>query len=171
MIEGLGDWIRGIAAAAVICGAALAITPGSKTKNVLKVLTGVVLIIALIEPIIDGDGVCLSMDMAQYRAQADIVSGDAEKSQTNLSRSIIEDQLNSYILDKAQTIGIVDLTAKVVMKWGDEGFWYPYEIQLQSNAGIGERNKLSAFIESELGIPISRQYWNGLEEEEVQNEN
>ena len=86
MIEGLGDWIRGIAAAAVICGAALAITPGSKTKNVLKVLTGVVLIIALIEPIIDGDGVCLSMDMAQYRAQADIVSGDAEKSQTNLSR-------------------------------------------------------------------------------------
>ncbi len=165
MMDGLGDWIRGLAGAAVVCGAALTLTPKGKVKNILKVLTGVVLIIALVGPILDRNSTWLSIDMAKYRAQADEIAGDAEKSRTNLSRSIIEEQLNSYILDKAQTLGISDLTVKVVLKWGDESFWYPYEVQLQAKTGIAERNKLSSYIEGELGVPQSRQYWSEAENE------
>lgn len=166
MTEILSDWVRGIAGAAVICGAALSVTPKSKVKNVLKVLCGVVLIIALISPLIDGDSADMSIDMAKYRAQADAIAEDAEKQKTNLSRSIIEQELKSYILDKAQSLDINDLTVNVGLKWGDEGFWYPYEIELKTNAGTGEINRLSSFIESELGIPAGRQYWSVQSDEE-----
>lgn len=159
MTELLGQWVRGIAAVAVICGAALAVTPKSKVKNVLKVLCGVVLIIALIRPFIDSDSAELSMDMARYRAQADAVAKNAEEQKTNLSRSIIEQKLESYILDKAQSMEITDLEANVILKWGDEGFWYPYEIELKTNSAAGDRNKLSSFVQGELGIPESRQHW------------
>lgn len=165
-MSSIGMWVKGIAACAVICGIALAVTPKGKVKNILSVISGVVLIIAFLQPFLDGDSSFLSMDMSQYRAQADEITGDAEKVQTNLSRTIIEENMNSYILDKAQTLGIDDLEVKVVLKWGDEGFWYPYELSLISNCGVYERNRLSTFIETELGVPSSRHYWSGHEDGE-----
>jgi stage III sporulation protein AF len=170
MISGLGNWIRAIAGAAVICGAALALTPQSKVKEVLKVLCGVVLIVALIEPFINSDAIEISVDLSRYREAAAAVAGNAANEQTNLNRSIIERQMNSYILDKAQTLGIEDLNVITVLKWGDEGFWYPHEIRLTTSCAIGERNRLSSFIEGELGIPVSRQYWNEHDDEGARDE-
>lgn len=170
MTDIIGSWVRGIAGAAIICGAALALTPKGKVREVLKVICGIVVIIAFVSPFIDNDSVAFSMDLSQYRAQADDIAFSAEKEQTNLSRSIIEQELTSYILDKAQTLGIEDLKADIVLKWGDEGFWYPYEIALEARAGTAEKNSLTSYIEGELGIPASRQHWTVPEDEGARNE-
>ncbi|MDR0952523.1 MAG: hypothetical protein LBM18_06335 [Oscillospiraceae bacterium] len=160
-MESFGVWIRGIAVTAIICGAALAITPKSRVKGVLKTICGVLVVIAILSPFIDGEGEFLSMDLAEYRAQAAFLVSGAEKEQTNLSRSIIEGQLGSYILDKAQTLGFGNLAVSLGLKWGDEGYWYPYDIELRGfeDAPPGAINALSVIIESELGIPSERQYW------------
>jgi hypothetical protein len=110
------------------------------------------------------------MDISKYRDEAAIVAGDAEKEQTNLNRTIIEQKLGSYILDKAQSLGIDDLSLSVVLKWGDEGFWYPYEISLITNAPPLEKKGLATYIEGELGIPESRQYFSTYSEEGGENE-
>jgi stage III sporulation protein AF len=171
MMDGLGAWIKGIAGAAIICGAALAITPKGRVREVLKVLCGLLLIVAVVSPFIGAGLDGFSIDLARYRQQADSITGAAEKEQTNLSRTIIEREVNTYILDKAQSLGIEDMVPAVVLKWGDEGFWYPYEVDLKTDAGGVAKGSLTAYIEGELGIPESRQHWKPYSSEEVRDEN
>lgn len=163
MNEIIGGWVRSIAAAALISSVALAITPKGKVQRVLKAICGVLVIIAVISPIANGSVSEISLDLAQYRASADKIVGNAETANMNLSRTIIEQDLEEYILDKAKEMGAPDLQVDISSVWSDDGYWYPYQVTLTGEVNAPNRSKLSAVIESELGIPIERQNWNGYE--------
>lgn len=158
-----GEWVRAIAGAALICAAATAITPKGKVKNVLKFICGIVVICAIINPVMKKNYLAFSMDMAEYRQQADEIINNAEETQSNLSRTIIEDKLEAYILDKAKSLNAEIQSVSVSVKWGDEGCWYPNEVYLTANIPQREMNLISNAIEAELGIPKERQYWSGYE--------
>lgn len=159
----VGDWIRSIAAAALIASLAMALTPKGKVQRVLKVVCGVLLIIAIISPLTDGGTENISVDLAEYRAKADKIADTAEENDMNLSRGIIEREFEEYILDKASEIGVFLQSADVTVEWGTDGYWYPCEVTLEGEITTGDRNRLSAVIESELGIPTDRQNWSGYE--------
>ena len=159
MMDFASDWVRGIAGAALICAAATALTPKGKVKNVLKLICGIVLIIAMINPIVEQDFPTMSLDISNYRKQADEIIGSTEEKQNNLSRSIIEHELEAYILDKAQSSDTELTSVEVSAKWGDESCWYPYEVKLVANIPQMEKNLISNSIEAELGVPKERQYW------------
>lgn len=154
----LSAWIRGMAAAAVICGGAMALTPGGKVKGVLKVVCGTVMVIALISPLIKGDELWSAMDIAKYRQEAGEVAGDAEEKRTNLSRELIKRELETYVLDKAQSLGVELHEVDIILRWSEEGFWYPYEVSLNASSAFGKMG-LESSIEGELGVPAERQYW------------
>lgn len=166
MTEFAGEWVRGIAGAALVCAAAMVLTPKGRVKNVLKFICGIVLLCSMLNPIIKRNFQFLSMDMSQYRIKADEIAQDAQQSQNNLSRTIIENKLKAYILDKAKSLDAEIQDVSVSVKWGDEGCWYPYEARLRCNIPQKEMNLISNAIESELGIPKERQYWSGYEEEQ-----
>lgn len=154
-----GEWIRAIAGAALICAAATAMTPKGKTKNVLKFVCGIVLICAMVNPIIKQDYPSMSLEMSKYRSDAEDIIASAEEKENKLSRTIIENQLEAYILDKAESFNTQLGSVEVSVKWGDEGCWYPYEVKLQANIPQRERMLISNCIEAELGVPEERQYW------------
>ena len=159
----VGEWVRGIAGAALICAAATALTPKGKVKNVLKLICGIVLVIAMINPILGKDFTMLSMDISKYRAKADEIISDADEKQDYLSRTIIEDELETYILDKAKSMDADIVSVEVAVKWGDEGCFYPYEVYLTGNLTQMKQQLLSNSIEAELGVPDERQYWSSYE--------
>ena len=163
MMDFASEWVRAIAGAALICAAATALTPKGKVKNVLKLICGIVLITAMINPVIKQDFPSMSMDISKYRKDADEIIGSAEEKQNNLSRTIIENELEAYILDKAQSLNVELASVEVSAKWGDEGCWYPYEVNITANIPQMEQNLLSNSIEAELGVPKERQYWSGNE--------
>ena len=163
MMEFAGEWVRAIAGAALICAAATALTPKGKVKNVLKPICGIVLIIAMINPIVKQDLPAMSLDISDYRKRADEIIGSSEEKQNNLSRTIIENELEAYILDKAKSLNAKIQSVSVSVKWGDEGCWYPNEVYLTANIPQREMNLISNAIEAELGIPKERQYWSGYE--------
>ena len=101
----------------------------------------------------------MSLDISNYRKQADEIIGSTEEKQNNLSRSIIEHELEAYILDKAQSSDTELTSVEVSAKWGDESCWYPYEVKLVANIPQMEKNLISNSIEAELGVPKERQYW------------
>ena len=107
----------------------------------------------------------MSIDMSKYRKQAEEIIGSAEEKENGLSRTIIENELEAYILDKAQSLNVALESAQVTMEWGDEGCWYPYEATLTGNIPQREKNLLSNAIEAELGIPEENQYWSSYENE------
>lgn len=161
MTEFASQWIRAIVGAALICAAASALTPKGKVKNVLKLLCGIVLITAMINPIINQNLPALSMDISEYRKQADEISGSAEEKENSLSRTIIEDELEAYILDKAESLDVKLQSVEVSVKWGDEGCWYPYEVHLTADIPQMKQKLISNSIEAEMGVPDERQYWSG----------
>lgn len=158
-------WVRSIAGAALVCAAASVLTPQGRVKGILKLLCGVVLLLVVIQPLKKTDEAQLSLDMAYYRAKANSIAGDAEKSSDALDRRFIEGKLGAYILDKAKDLGLQGITASVTVKWG-EGCWYPYSVKLSGEAPARGRVLLENAIEYELGIPKERQYWDGNEKQQ-----
>ena len=163
MTQFAGEWVRAIAGAALICAAATALTPKGKVKNVLKLLCGIVLIIAMINPILKQDFPNMSMDMSDYRKKADEIIGESKEKEASISRTIIEDKLETYILDKAKSLNAPLQSVEVTVKWGDEGCWYPYEVSLKADIPEREKNLVSNSIEAELGVPKEKQYWSTYE--------
>jgi len=154
----LSQWVRGMASAAVVCGIALAVTPSGKVKNVLKVICGAVMVMAFISPLAKDGDLWTALDIARYRQEAGEIAGEAENNRTNISKSIIKQELEAYVLDKALSLGIEDLSVELGLRWSEEGFWYPCEIWLSTPSDYG-RAALESLIEGDLGIPSERQYW------------
>jgi len=157
------EWVRAIAGAALICAAASALTPKGKVKGILKLVCGIVLIMAMINPLLDGTLPELSLDLSAYRQKADEIIGEAEEKENGLSRRIIEGEMEAYILDKARSLGATLESVEVAVKWGDEGCWYPHEVTITAELPPREKSLISNSIEAELGIPGERQYWSGNE--------
>ena len=159
MTEFAGSWVRAIAGAALICAVAFALTPKGKVKSILKLICGIVLICAIVNPVINKNLPDMSMDMSKYREQADEITNNAKDTKNSLSRTIIEDKLNAYILDKAKSYNAQLDSVSVSVKWGDDECWYPYEVSLTASIGEKEKQLISNAIEADLGIPKERQYW------------
>ncbi len=161
MTEFIGQWMCNIAGTALICSAAMTLTPKGKVKSVLHLLCGLLLICAMLTPIIKGDGPELSVSLAKYRGEAHEITEGAMKNSNELSRTIIEGELKAYILDKARTMDSEPEEFSLEMRWSSEGFWYPFSASIYdaSISPLG-KSRLSNLIEAELGIPAERQYWN-----------
>jgi len=156
MTEPVRDWILGLTAAALVTGAALSVTPKGRVRKVLSLLCGVVMALSFLSPVMRFDWETYSNSLAGYRARMQAYSDEVDYSAGELSRTIIERELGAYILDKAQTLGVDIASASVKVRWADEGIWYPYEATI---AAAEESQELAGLIESELGIPETRQYW------------
>jgi hypothetical protein len=155
----LREWIMGLAGAAVVTGLALSLTPKGRVRSVMRLVCGAVMIIALIKPVIEFDFDAYSIGLARYRADMEHITASARETSDRLQRTIIEEECSAYILDKAHILGLDCTKAEVTVKWGDEGYWYPYEAHLQINGPQEQLNRLAGLIEAELGIPRERQHW------------
>ena len=164
MTDFFSDWIRSIASAALISSVALVVVPKGRVQRVSKAVCGVFMIIAIISPLTNANGEDISIDMAQYRVDSLEIVDAAKSQQANMSRTIIQAQLEEYILDKAANEGIVLSSVSVTVKWSEDGYWYPYEAQLVGELNQTERNWLSSLLESDIGIVPDRQNWSGNED-------
>ena len=159
MTEYFGGWVRAAALMAVICGLALMLTPRGRAGAVLKIVCVLVMIFSIIRPIMSRAMPSLSLNIAQYRQQAQEITNQTRQQEANLNRSIIERQCAAYILNKAQSMGVEAAQVSVLAKWSEGGCWYPYEVSLGGRASPQVKNSLRAVIAGELGIPAERQSW------------
>ena len=116
---------------------------------------------AFISPLagIDLDG--YSETLAGFKLEAEAFASQGETYSKNLNRTIIEDECEAYILDKAENLGIQLDEVEVLAVWSDEGYWYPSEASIKGSLSQAERNRMSSYIEAELGISAGNQQWSG----------
>jgi len=155
MIEFLRTWITGMIGAALFCAVASELTPQGTVKEIQKALCGMVLAAAMVLPLLRFDAAGYARQMAVLRESSAALGQNAEARAQNLSRTIIEEQLEAYILDKAQTLGAAVDSVSVSARWSTEGVWYPVSVTVDGPYHAG----LSAAIEGELGVPVSEQSW------------
>ena len=156
----LHDWICALTAASAAAALAKQLTADANVKKVTELLCGVILTAVLLSPLLKVDLPTLALSMSEYRRTAAELTQDAEAAENRLLRDYIEQQCAAYILREAHTLGVEDLQVTVKTKWRDEN-WVPYEAYCRGALSPSAKERLSVYMESELGIPGQNQNWDG----------
>ena len=153
--------IRQLCMLSVFCGAAMSLCPEGGVRKIMKVLCTAVLMTALLSPLKKTDMSRFALETARLR---ELEAGMAEKgaeAEKRLSRPVIEQQYETYIMDKAADMGLNIQEAEVGVQWSSEGFWVPYSADIKYSGSREICSRLASAVESELGIPEERQSWIG----------
>ena len=156
MTEWIRSWILSLTGTALVCAAALKLTPEGRVKGILRTMCAVALSAALFSPLLRLSGLPdYAGALARYRAAADALTGEAAEHGRELDRGIIEQRMEAYILDKAAALRAPLQGAKVRLRWSTEGFWTPESAELTGPFS----QTLADLLEAELGIPRAKQTW------------
>lgn len=158
-MEGLREYILSIIATAVICSIATCLL-GSKgtAASVAKMLTGIILVIAVVRPLAD-----LRFDSWEiWNAEINRAAADAARDGEEMAYAevadIIKTNLEAYILDKAEAMN-ADLAVEVMLD--DASIPQPDFVRISGSISPYAKQKLSQIIEDELAIAKENQLWTG----------
>ena len=153
-------WIMSLTGAGLLSAFALAMTPRGRVRSVISLLCGVVLALCFVSPLLEFDYEALARSLTVYRDSGESIAVSAIEINSQLERVIIEGQTATYILDKAQVMGLKLGEVSVTAKRGDEGLWYPHEVSItEAGEKLAAQEKLRDAITADIGIPPERQYW------------
>ena len=159
MTELIRNWVLGITAAAFITAIAMAITPKGRTRAAVALVAGLVTIVVLIAPILEFDYAAHSLHFADFQASLDLRHEEMEAASKSLQARIISERSLAYILDKAESVGLLGLDIRIQTKTGLDGFIVPYSIYLTGVYDEEQRRTLEAYLSGTFGIPVERQIW------------
>ena len=151
--------IREICALSILCGAAMSIMPEGGVKRVAGILTAAILLTAILTPLRSIDLESYALLAARYRQQEAELTAQGEKINERLNRAVIEREYETYIMDKANEMGIDIKEADVEVQWSTERMWLPYSACIAAHAAPAQRAALEDAIAAELGIPGERVTW------------
>lgn len=151
----LKEMLLPLISASILCSIAIALAPGGRCRDVVRLTAALVLAMAFLRPVIQVglDGWWISPDQIQQEAEE--MAQNGESAGRNLQRKLIEDAISSYIVQQAETMGLT-LTAEVTI--GEDNT--PQRVTLRSDGWIEEdKEKLELWIEEMLGIPPAFQIY------------
>ena len=160
MTDLLREWVLGVAVTALMAMCAMAITPQSRVRGIVRMCCAAAMCASLIMPLSSADFSGYARGMAMLREAAAASGEIGGQSAERLSRTIIESECAAYISDKGEGLGLTVGEVRVLAKWGDE-FWYPYEVWIDAPRS----DELMMSIEGELGVPRERICWSDDETE------
>lgn len=151
------SWLLGVVCAAMLVAVAECFVPNGGTKRIFGIASGMVLILAMINPIVDLDSSVLEKAINKHKLSAQEYQDKLQQTQEELYESIIAEKAVAYISDKAQEIGAL-CNAFVTVAW-DGSIPCLQAVRIKGTWTEEQRILLSECIELDLGIPIAMQYF------------
>ena len=151
--------LRGICAVSIVFGALLTLLPEGRERSIASMCATVALITMFLSFVVKANWKGYSAALAQTRDAAAMIESNAEKSRSRLSRLVIEQECEEYIMDKAMDLGLQLDCVEISCSWNREGVWVPETVVITTMKGTEAAGKLSSWIEAELGIETARQEW------------
>lgn len=142
---------------ALICASLGILMPAKGTVgNVMKLLRGIFMVLCLIQPLTD-----LSLDSWQdywkdFRDEGTYFAAQGETSSRNAMAAIITERTQTYIQDKAASLG-ADIAAEVFLS--ADAIPVPCGVTVTGDLSPYAKAELSDYITDELGIPREAQIW------------
>lgn len=157
-MEGLGRYLFTVICAAIIASLIITITADKgAASTLLKVVSGIFVVIIMITPIKEFSLVGIADYWSSLSIDASDVIADGENVSKNALIACIEDQTESYILDKASALGL-DISVEVSVSTGETPV--PTDIVINGNAAPYARHQLQEKIAADLGIAEANIIWN-----------
>lgn len=157
MLELIRSWLVGITCAAMIVALAEGLMPPGAVRKVGKLTGGLVLLLAILQPVLKLDGTALTRALMEYRVDLSAYGDELEEENGELMKAIIAEQSAAYIVDKAASMGIgcsVDVT---VNQEGD--YPVPETVTVTGTLTGPQREQLTRQIEADFAIPAERQHY------------
>ena len=156
MMEQLRQYVISVTAAAFLCGILLSLLPKGSAREFVKLGCGFLLALTVLRP----------LSRLEIRDLTDLgiwFSGDAEQasalgecySQKQL-RSIIKEETQAYILNKAEALG-AELSVEVTLS--PDAVPVPVAAQLTGTVSPYARSRLENILHDDLGIAKENQLW------------
>lgn len=150
------QWITGITCASIILAAAESLMPEGGVKKAGRLAGGLLLMLAVVQPLAGVDYEALSEALGRSRAWDAGYSEALELENLELMKLIIEEQTAAYISDKAEELGM-ECTAQVVYHYGADGEVWPESVTVRGVFTQSQQESLSRTLEAELAIPTENQ--------------
>ena len=151
--------IRQICMLSVLCGVVMALTPEGGVKRSMTILSTLLLSAAVLTAVKDFDFDAYALELTRYREQEQRFVQTNSDLNSRLSRLVIEEECESYILDKAENLGLTVESIDLETQWDMDGLWVPYRVSITYRGEERLRARMEERIMSELGIPKDRQSW------------
>lgn len=150
------EYILSVCATALICVIVRSLLQKGTVGNLAKLMSGVFLLLAILSPlkqiyIPDWQDITLS-----YQLDAQNATKWGEESTLNALSQIIKEQTASYILERAQPLGL-ELSVDVILS--SDAVPAPKTIYLTGAAGPYAKQQLQEIIIRELGITKENLIW------------
>jgi len=143
-------WLLGVVAAALAVALAQALTPEGAVKRVLRLMGGMVLLLAVARPLLRLAPSELAMAVDLPAAQTAAEAGG------EVIKELIAERTGAYIVDKGSALGVV-CAARVETAPDESGWPVPWSVTVSGTWTGEQRKRLSQAIAQELDIPEERQ--------------
>ena len=154
-MEWFRQWLLGITAAAMLNALAKSLMPKGIVRQIGQLTGGLVLLLAILQPIYRLDEGIVEEAFAPYVGQLETYRQIPEYQNDSFMKSIIETDCSAYIQDKAKEKGL-ECRAIVICGGEEGGYPYPSEVTISGDLTDQQRKWLGELIETDLGI--SSQY-------------
>ena len=153
--------IKQLCALTIFFGAVISITPEGGTKKVIELACTAALTLTVLLPIKGFDIETYALELAKYKQQEAELATDGSEVSSRLNRLVIENEYETYILDKAKELAMAVSSVDVQVQWSTEELWIPESVVISGEYTAEQKKKLTGIIKAELGIPENMQQWSG----------
>lgn len=153
-MEQLRIWILGIAVTSLLLGLGEALVTQKGIQRVLRLTGGVLLIVVLLGPLGKISGGWKGLSLKDYRSQIASREEELREDQEENLSAIIESQLDEYIWDKAQAMGL-NVTITVSTRKSSGGIALPDRVAIEGPYNA----EFSQWLEEEMGVDAEHQIW------------
>lgn len=147
----LRQWLLGVTAAALAVALAQALTPEGTVKKLLRLMGGLVLLLAVVRPLKSLAPAALP-DPGALTPSVET----AETAGEEVMKTLIAQKVGAYIVDKGSALGC-PCTAQVTVAEDGSGWTVPWSVQVRGQWTAEGKKELSRLIARELNIPVERQ--------------
>ena len=153
------DVIRSLCIMAIFCAVMVELCPEGEVRKIASMLASTILLLIALGGFGKIDFDVYAREMSRLREQQALVLQGGDELNQRLNRLVIARELETYILDKAEELGLQVREVELELVWSPEGFWVPNAVKLYLPGPSAKAAELAGLIESELGIPEERQHW------------
>ena len=152
-------WLTRVICAALIAAAADGLMPKGPVKKVGTLICAMVLLCVVLRPVVDWNISVPETTLGGIWEQNHVWQEQLEQDSGAMLKTIIERQTGAYILDKAANLGAACQVEVLCAQ--QDGIWVPQSVHITGQLDEEQKRKLTAVIQSELGIPPECQVCTG----------
>lgn len=152
MISFFNQWLMSVVAATILIGVAEVLMPTGAVKQVGKLTCGLLLLLTIVRPILRLSDETLEDIGNHWHGDLAVQVSDMENFYQNQIKTIIEQELATYILDKAmEAEKTKPYSIRVECTLGEDGVFLPEWVEI---VGSEDEDFFCTMISRDLGVEV-----------------